>query len=145
MPRGGHNKKPDHLKLLQGTLRKGRSNPDAPKLKHKIPRASASLPKEAKVEYYKLVKILNNMKVLSEGDGGELENLSIARAQVKHLSKKLFETSDMEEYRKIQICLNDAVRISAALSMRFGLSPADRDRVSVVSSPGGEPNKFAKL
>ena len=144
MPRGGHNRKPSYLKAVQGTLRKDRANPGAPKLKHKIPRASASLPKEAKVEYYKLVKVLNHMKVLSEGDGGELENLSIARAQIKHLSKKLFKTADMKEFRKIQICLNDAVRISAALSMRFGLSPADRDRVSTIREPK-EPNKWANL
>jgi len=143
LPRGGHNKKPDHLKVVQGTIRKDRSNPNAPELEVKIPKPSPSLPKEAKEEYIKLSSLLNNMRVLTEADQGELENLAIARAQIKYLSKKLFKTSDLKEFRKIQIAINDAIRISAALSIRFGLSPADRSRVSVLNEK--KYNKWADL
>lgn len=144
MPRGGHNRKPDHLKVIQGTKRKDRSNPNAPELENIIPQASDNLPKEAKDEYLKLSAILNNMGVLTEADQGELENLAIARAQIKHLSNKLFNTSDLKEFRRVQIALNDAIRISATLSLRFGLSPADRDRVSVIQKQKSA-NKFSKL
>lgn len=144
MPRGGHNKKPAHLKVIQGTKRKDRSNPKAPELENMVPDASESLPKESKAEYLKLSILLNNMGVLTEADQGELENLSIARAQIKHLSNKLFKTSDLKEFRRVQIALNDAIRISASLSLRFGLSPADRDRVSVIQEQKSR-NKFSKL
>ena len=143
MPRGGHNRKPDHLKVLTGTMRKDRSNPNAPEIEIVIPEPSESLPKEAKEEYIKLSIILNNMRVLTEADQGELENLAIARAQIKYLSEKLFSMSDLNEFRKIQIAINDAIRISAALSIRFGLSPADRSRVSIVQE--NKHNKWADL
>ena len=144
MPRGGHNRKPDHLKVLTGTMRKDRSNPNAPEIELVIPDPSKSLPKEAKEEYKELAKILNDMRVLSEGDQGELESLAIARAQIKYLSKKLFTKPDINEFRKVQIALNDAIRTSASLSVRFGLSPADRSRVSVIQERKYN-NKFNKL
>ena len=143
MPRGGHNKKPDHLKMVQGTIRKDRSNPNAPELEVSIPKPSVSLPKEAKEEYTKLSLLLNHMRVLTEADQGELENLAIARAQIMHLSKRLVKTSELQEFRKVQIAINDAIRISAALSIRFGLSPADRSRVSIVQEK--KYNKWADL
>ena len=143
MPRGGHNKKPDHLKVVQGTSRKDRSNPNAPDLEVKIPEPSSSLPKEAKEEYITLSVLLSNMRVITEADQGELENLAIARAQIKHLSRELFKLSDIKDFRKVQIAINDAIRISAALSIRFGLSPADRSRVSVIHEK--KHNKWADL
>ncbi len=131
MPRGGHNKKPESLKIIQGTFRKDRANPNSPKLKSIAPSPSYSLPKQAKNEYLKLSKLLLDMGVLSEPDQGELENLSIIRAQIKYLSKRLFNVTDMNEFRKVQIAINDAIKISNALSIRFGLSPADRSRVNL--------------
>jgi len=145
MPRGGHNKKPDALKFIQGTLRKGRTNPKSPDIERKVPRPSASLPKEAKKEYLELSKLLDSMRVLTEADRGELENLAIARAQIKYISKKLFKQSDINEFRKVQLAINDAIKISSSLSMKFGLSPADRERVSVVSITPEEDNPYAKL
>lgn len=143
MPRGGSNKKPDHLKMVQGTQRKDRVNKNAPEVDLVIPEPSESLPKEAKQEYQELVVILNKMRVLSESDKGELESLAIARAQIKYLSSKLFNKPDINEFRKVQICLNDAIRTSAALSLRFGLAPSDRSRVSVVTEK--KSNKWEKM
>ena len=143
MPSGGHNRKPDHLKLIEGTLRKDRSNPDAPVLEPEIPTPSDSLPKEAREEYFKLAELLNEMRVLTKADQGELENLALVRTQIKTLSKKIFKKSDMSEFRKIQIALNDAIRISSALSMKFGLSPSDRGRVSAL--PKKEESKWNNL
>ncbi len=145
MPRGGHNKKPDHLKVIAGTMRKDRSNPNAPELEIAIPAPSKNLPKEAKEEYIKLSVLLNDMRVLTEADQGELESLALARAQIKHLSKKLFNKPDINEFRKVQIALNDAIRTSAALSVRFGLSPADRGRVSVIRENNKKPNPWEEL
>ena len=113
MPRGGHNKKPDHLKVVQGTMRKDRSNSNAPELEIKTPEPSSTLPKEAKEEYVKLSMILNDMRVLTKADQGELESLALARAQIKYLSSKLFNKLDINEFRKVQIALNDAIRTSA--------------------------------
>ena len=143
MPRGGHNKKPDHLKVVQGTMRKDRSNPNAPELEIKTPEPSSTLPKEAKEEYVKLSMILNDMRVLTKADQGELESLALARAQIKYLSSKLFNKLDINEFRKVQIALNDAIRTSAALSVRFGLSPADRGRVSVIQEK--KSNKWDEI
>lgn len=143
MPRGGHNKKPESLKIIQGTFRKDRSNPNSPNLKSIAPSPSDSLPEQAKNEYEQLSKLLFDMGVLTEADQGELENLCIIRAQIKYLSKRLFNETDMKEFRKVQIAINEAIKISNALSMRFGLSPTDRSRVN--ASQEKTPNKWEEF
>ena len=143
MPKGGHNRKPTQLKIVQGTMRKDRSNPNAPELELVIPEPSEGLPKEAKEAYKILAVILNDMRVLTKADQGELESLALARAQIKYLSSKLFNKLDINEFRKVQIALNDAIRTSAALSVRFGLSPADRGRVSVIQEK--KSNKWDEI
>lgn len=130
--RGGHNRKLDSIKAIQGTLRKNRINQNAPQVELKASRPSSGLPTEAKREYSKLLKILEKTNVLSEGDSGELENLALCRAQIKHLSKKLFAQNSISEFRKVQLAILDAIRMSASLSARFGLSPQDRERVNVI-------------
>ena len=143
MPRGGSNKKPTSLKIIEGTYRPDRANLNEPQLEPEIPAPSDSLPKEAKEEYFKLAALLNEMNVLTKADQGELESLALVRAQIKSLSKKLFKKSDMAEFRKIQIALNEAIRVSSALSMKFGLSPADRGRVSTI--PQKKDNPWNKI
>jgi len=144
MPRGGHNKKSTYLKVLQGTLRKDRTNPKAPKLVRSIPSPSRGLVVEAKREFMKLAAILDEMGILSKADSGELENLALVRVQIKYAQKKLFKQTETKEFRKWQLILNDAIKISNALSMKFGLNPADRDRVSTIRKPK-EPNPWANL
>ena len=144
MPRGGHNRKSSYLKAVQGTLRKDRVNPKAPKLVRSIPSPSRGLPVAAKTEFMKLVAILDEMGILTKGDCGELENLALVRVQIKYAQKELFKQTDTKEFRKWQLILNDAIKISNALSMKFGLNPADRDRVSTIREPK-EPNPWANI
>ena len=62
LPRGGHNKKPKSLKIIQGTFRKDRSNLNSPILKTMALDPSNSLPEEAKSEYSKLSTLLLKMR-----------------------------------------------------------------------------------
>lgn len=139
MSRGGHNKKSEHLKLLQGTLKKSRINPKAPQIKRGILKPSRGLAAVVKKEFEKLVVLIGGMGILSVEDGGELESLAIVRVQIQFSQKMLFQQTERKAYRQWQLILNDAIRISSALSLKFGLSPSDRGRVSVISEEGENP------
>jgi len=143
MGRGSHNKKPDHLKVIQGTFRKSTSNPNAPEGKRGIPKSSTGLVAEARKEYKKLAVLLDDMGVLCEADGGELESLAIVRCQIQYAQSMLFQQKNRKSYRQWQLILNDAIRISNALSLKFGLTPADRSRVSVIEKRKPSKSPFS--
>ena len=132
MGRGGHNRKPDHLKVLQGTFRKSTSNANSPKGKRGVPKPSKTLATAAKRHYRELARLLDNMGVLCEEDGAQLQNLALVDAQIEYAQKMLFQQTERKAFRQWQIILNDAIRISSAISLKFGLTPADKARVSVV-------------
>ena len=131
-------RKPDGLKALQGTLRPCRVNKNAPKGVPGIPKCSRELAAPVRREYMRLVRTLEDMSILTLGDKNELESLAIARAQVLHLQEKLFKVTDPKDFRKLQIALNDSIRLGSSLAAKFGLNPSDRGRVSVVP---GKPKK----
>lgn len=132
MSSGGHNKKPTHLKRIQGTLRPDRNIPGEPKGKRSIPPCSREHLATVKKEYAKLAALLNDMGVLSESDGGELENLALARVQVRYAQRKFFEQVDRKSFKQWQLVLNDTIRLSSVLSAQFGLDPQSRSRVNVI-------------
>jgi P27 family predicted phage terminase small subunit len=64
----GNPKKPDHLKLLQGTHRKDRANPKEPKPKRGIPSCPKHLGSIAKKEWKRVSKILDKSRLLTHAD-----------------------------------------------------------------------------
>jgi len=141
---GGHNRKPTKLKLLEGTFRKDRANPDEPRLENAIPKPSYNLPNKAKKEYKNLTEILNTMGILTEADGIALERLAVAIAECKWAEKELFKQIKPDEIRIWQLILKDARKFVASMLPRFGLTPADRSRVSKIPEKPPE-NKWSNL
>ncbi|MFI5323843.1 MAG: P27 family phage terminase small subunit [Thermodesulfobacteriota bacterium] len=133
---------PDELKRLKGTLRPCRVKKNTPKGVPGVVPCSRELNSLVRREYKKLSTLLIGMGVLSEGDSGELESLAIARVQIRYAQNELFRQTERKSFRQWQIILNDSIRLSANLSARFGLSPVDRGRVSVVQESSPKPNRW---
>ncbi|MFI5324430.1 MAG: P27 family phage terminase small subunit [Thermodesulfobacteriota bacterium] len=131
-------KLPTEIKRLRGTFRPCRENVREPKGRSGVPPPSRELNAAVKREFRKLAALLGDMRILTEGDQGELEHLALSRVLVRIIQNKLFGTADMKEFRKAQIALNDQIRLSSSLASKFGLNPSDRSRVSVL------PERWAK-
>lgn len=129
--------KPTELKRLQGTLRPSRTNPNEPTPIRGWPDAPDSLTPGARALWPGLCEVLDGMRVLTPADVFALHGLAEAYA-------------DMMEAR--ELCCDgkrghgrysDADRRFLAYLRAFGLTPADRSKVSVVTQP--RKNKFADL
>lgn len=142
--RSGRPRKPTETKLIEGTFRKDRANPNEPHPKKAIPKPGYGLPEKAKREYENLSQILNDMGILTDADGIALERLAVAVAESKWAEKELFKQTDSDEIRKWQLILKDARGFVASMLSKFGLTPADRSRVSKIPEEPSE-NPWANL
>jgi len=129
----GRPKKPRALKLVEGTLRKGRDNPEPA-----FPETDgASAPYwlndgPATEEWQRLLPLLESTRVMSEADVSALANLC-------NLQGKVIETwlaGDTPSAAQLS-------RLNA-MQGRFGLTPADRGNVRPLGD-GRPGNAFGKL
>ena len=144
-------KKPTPLKILQGTDRADRRNKNEPK-----PGVSAQEPPEhlseyAKEEWESMSKKLLPLGLLTELDGAALAGYCQAYGRWRLAEEQLNKTSLVIKTQSGNIIQNPLVGIAnkSIEHMRkfigiFGLSPADRSRVSV-EKPRQEENRFAKF
>ena len=106
----GRKRKPDALKIVQGTFRKDRENKLQPKPKAGIPvPARGLLDKDEKKQFDRLCKILNDMNVLAESDVIAVEILAQSLADY-------YEGKSTEDprYRKLASFHRNAMRKSSA-------------------------------
>ena len=109
-------KKPKALKLLEGTYRRDRCNPDAPQPTGAIGKPPAHLDNEEKKAWKELVKMCVP-GVLTSADRAHLEVTACLFAQFrKHKGGGVA--------RQLSICLG-----------KLGLSPSDREKVVVPDQP----------
>jgi P27 family predicted phage terminase small subunit len=154
----GRPRKPTALKLLSGTLRKHRENGNEPKPKRSIPPIPHHLSPANKAAWRELAVIADGMGVLTEADpvaleamAGALTDLRAARAaldaplEIKSKDGTMIAMAKAGEryywtgargvpVRKVRpevADIADADRRFLAWCQRFGMSPADRARVSV--------------
>jgi P27 family predicted phage terminase small subunit len=151
MPKGGHNRKPTRLKLLQGTARPDRER-NEPKPLPLAPPCPKWLPREAKREWRRLVPQLEKLGLVSRLDRDALADLCLtvtrlreAEAKVEELGvlipsgtgwKKNPAVTAAAEYRKAL----------ARWAERFGLTPGDRGRLDLpqVENEEDEFEKFLR-
>ena len=152
----GRPRKPTRLKIMSGTARPCRLNPNEPMPEPATPDPPESLSERARELWHRYAEILGGMQVLSFADGSALEQLCECHALVLDLReqlKKLRGTIYVTETETGQKMLRgypqmaqlaDAERRLYAWLGAFGLTPASRSKVSkAVEKPG--PSKFDKV
>ena len=161
----GRPRKPTHLKLVAGTAQPCRTNKAEPRPARARPSPPSYLTDRAKVAWGAVTVLLDGMGVLTEADGIALEGLCSAYADmqdartslasaVRHGDKDLAapgaltyvtegKAGPMIRSRPELALIADADRRVAMWLTKFGLTPADRSRVS--SSSLGEGSGWDAL
>ncbi len=145
-------RKPSHLKLVTGTARADRMNPNEPK-----PVALAdlapppSMTTRATNAWRKLAPLLQRMGVLTEADTLALMQLCeayaeilSARAALRDRGGPTYETTTVQGGRMVRTypevaMLADADRRFLQYLAAFGLTPASRSKVSANPDAGKDP------
>ncbi len=138
--KGGHNRKPTRLKVIEGTIRADRMR-NEPKPAAAVPTCPTSLPAAAKTEWRRLVRELNAVKLLARIDRDALADLALCIVRLRQAEKEISENGLTIVSAKGELRRNPAL-ISAreyrqalrSWSEKFGLSPADRGRLDVRNS-----------
>lgn len=154
-------RKPDHLKIVAGTAQPCRMNPKAPKPARGAPNAPSHLSARGKVGWADAAAIAESMGVLTQADGAALELLAEALADLRAAraslarplvlaGKELAGPGERYYWAEIQggaslrkrpelSDISDADRRVSAWLSKFGLTPADRSRVSADTSKDENP------
>jgi len=154
MPRGGQNKKPTQLKVLQGTNNPSRENHNEPQPELAIPKPRKTLSRREKKEYKRLSESCYLLGVLTEVDGLELEMCAIELAKYHEFTEYLEREGYTYEAvtaagnivfkaRPEVAMRNEAFKNTTNLLARFGLDPVNRSRVSALpEKKGSKWDKF---
>lgn len=162
----GRPRKPDHLKIVAGTAQPCRMNPAAPKPERKRIIPPDHLTRYGKEGWEAAVSIAHSMGVLTVADTLAMESLAEAIADIRaaraSLAAPLIQTT--EDGRTVQVAaggeryywtgglrrqrpeladISDADRRINSWVSKFGMTPADRSKVS--ASPEEKRNPFAEL
>jgi len=143
MPRGGHNRKPTVLKVIQGTTRRDRMPANEPKPAPIAPKCPSWLDREAKAEWRRLAPKLEKLGLLTEADGSAFAVYCEAYSRWKRaaLALRKLDVTD-PAFRKVAVTLEKAAQELRAQGARFGLSPADRGRLDVPAQDEDEDDDF---
>lgn len=135
-------RKPTEMKRAAGTLQPCRTNKAEPKPRRALLDPPDDLAPEAAEHWRRLAPICDGMGVLTVADGDAMRGLCETLAEVRSLRRLIaeyggytFETMNaaggrmLRAYPEVAI-LSDAERRLLEYLRRFGLTPADRSRVS---------------
>lgn len=152
----GRKKIPDHLKMVKGTARADRLNPEAPAANPGVATAPEWLSERAAELFAEVSATLLGMGIASPDDvkalamlASRLEEVEICTAVIEDCGRT-YEQRDPEtdEVRMIRArpevgMRNEAMRHAQSLLAEFGLTPAARSKVS--AGKPAEANPFAML
>jgi P27 family predicted phage terminase small subunit len=140
-------RKPSALKIIEGTARADRMNPAEPKPSISLLDAPEHLSAQALETWAQVAPILAQMRVLSIADPIALERLCEVYAETRRLRAVIeaegytYETASVTGERMLRAnpavaMLADADRRLLAWLRSFGMTPADRGRVSAAPEEG---------
>jgi P27 family predicted phage terminase small subunit len=144
-------RKPTALKLLEGTARPDRATPLEPKLAPKLLPCPDRLTGEERQVWTELTDVLFQMGVVTVADPVALEDLAHTIVELRELRVSVkrdgytYESETEAGDRFIRPnpavkAMADASRRQLALLGRFGMTPADRAKVSAApKSDAGSP------
>lgn len=138
MPRGGHNRKPTRLKVIQGTARADRMPANEPKPVPVAPEMPKDLDRYGKQAWRRLAPILERLGLLTEAD---LETFVAyceaysryvrAVQRYRKVVKQVDPIEGIDIIRRAELSVEKAEHSLRLLGIEFGLSPAARSRLSV--------------
>jgi len=150
----GRKRLPTQLKIVKGTQKKERLNPNEPKPEVKIPSAPGFLSDEALKEWGRITKQLLILGLLTELDRTELAMYCQAYGRMIKYEKIVNSVAGGELYKtstgSIQLSpamwvLNKAIKQCHMLLTQFGMTPASRSTVSGIKPKGKNENSFSKI
>jgi hypothetical protein len=119
--RGGHNRRPDEVKAREGTKRKDRTNPAAPKVDPaSVPPPPKDLTAQQRAVWLELAAQVEELGIYAPS------NLTAFRLLVQVVAEALHPDPDDPATARVRLA-----QVAAGLLQRFGLDPASRGRVSV--------------
>ena len=136
---------PTEIKRMKGTLEPSRTNPAEPKPPRGIPEAPTDLSDAAKNEWQRIALILDGMGILTTADQFAMAQLAeaiatykTAQATIRRRGGNLTYEAEARDgkilvrtYPEVSI-MNEADKRIGYWLTRFGMTPADRSRVSVL-------------
>ena len=142
---------PTQLKVLKGTAQRSRMNLQEPRPSTGVPEMPEGLDEEHQRSWERHAALLTGMKVLTVADGPALESMVRVHVELRRLQAEVaqlpaFERTDsglLKRHPGIS-AIADCDRRYLSWLTRFGLTPADRSRVSA-STDGNEENPWAKV
>lgn len=141
-------RKPDPLKVIEGTFRADRSNPDAPAPETEIPSCPPQLSPAAKAEWYRIAPLLENLGIIAKVNRSSLaaycalyarwikaekeiqrqgEVIEMIGATDKETGEPLYTFSKKSPW--VDISLNCAMEMRRYAN-EFGLTPASQAKVN---------------
>jgi len=152
--RRGAKPKPTRLKVLSGTLRPDRVNPNEPKAKPEVPRCPEHLGPEAKREWRRLAPQLARLGLLCKIDRAALalfcqawERWVEAEEALKKYGVMVKSPNGFPMQSPYLAVANKAMEQMRALLAEFGMSPSSRTRVHATpqADEDDEMEEFLKL
>lgn len=133
--------KPTAMVVLEGNPGKRPLNRAEPKPRPKAPACPDHLDEQAKLEWKRLVPIIQYMKLLTEADYIALSSLCQAYSRMVRAEKELSEAgllyttrSGYVQQSPLLSIINSSVETITKLCREFGLTPSSRSRIQVMSS-----------
>lgn len=147
MPRGGNNRKPTALRVLQGTDRADRVPKNEPKPRPVAPKPPVWLDAAGKRAWKANAPLLERLGLLTEADGNAFgafcEAFSRYVAAVKRL--RVAVKSGVSELRPFESSVERALHDVRQLGAEFGWSPGSRSRLNVPEASGDEETVLDRL
>ena len=133
----GRKKTPTKLKVLQGTFRKDRANPNEPDPENHIPDAPDHLSSDALIEWGRMSHQLIKLGLLSDIDRTALAIYCQTYARMVKYEKIVAVEGELTKTDKGNIILspnmwvvNKAIEQCHKFLVEFGMSPASRAKVT---------------
>ena len=147
MPRGGKNRKPTALRVLQGTARADRTPKNEPKPRPVAPKAPPWLDPVGKRVWRANAPVLERLGLLTEADGNAFGAFCEAFARYLAAVKRLRTAvkDGATELRPWESSVERALHDVRQLGAEFGWSPGSRSRLSVAEGGGDGEDVLAKL
>jgi P27 family predicted phage terminase small subunit len=132
-----NNRKPLPLKLVQGTNRADRDNPDQPQPEVSIPAPPHHLSKEARAEWDRMAPILADMGLISEVDRSAFAMYCQSwgdHAKAENMIRKhgaVVKTTNGNIVQSPWVGISNRAKLIAhKFLVGFGMTPADRGKVT---------------
>lgn len=148
----GRKKKPTNLKVVHGTFRKDRDNPNEPKPDpvKKVPPAPSWLDEEGRKEWKRVAKELFNMGLLTPVDMTALEAYCSVYSRWKKSEEDIDKNGltftyvnregvEMKRKNPSIGIADESMKLMRSFLSEFGMTPSSRSKVSCNTSDANDP------